>query len=169
MKIVKIVIGLLVAYAVVVIVFESLLGYYQPENEDTLVLVTSDDAGQHSRVLSTIETDRGLYVSVNHWPRAWYHRLQDNPQVTVTLRDNTGDYKAVLIEDDSDEYQHVVAARPHGLVFRILTGFPPRHVVRLDPLVPAVQEETIQVIEDPVIEEEGAMDEPAALEQANQN
>ena len=121
-------------YVGVVVIFESMIGYLQPENEQTLALVVSDDDGKpHRRVLSTIRHNEKLYVAANHWPRAWFNALKINPAVTVTVDDNTFSAQAVVVADAS-ELTDLETARPLGLVFRILTGFPPRHFVRLEPV-----------------------------------
>ncbi|MEM9620703.1 MAG: hypothetical protein AAF993_03580 [Pseudomonadota bacterium] len=132
MKAIKILVILAVVYVGVVVVFESLLGYFQPTSEATLVISTFEaDGTQHDRVVTRINSDDQLYVAVNHWPRAWFHRALDNPAVEISIDGETGPYNAVQIE--GDEFARVDAERPLGPIFRILTGFPPRHIMRLDP------------------------------------
>ncbi len=131
-KAVKIVAGLVVLYVLVVVVFESLLGYYQPEGERTLVITTMDEDGQpHDRVVSQLISNGSLYVAANHWPRAWYHQALANPAVKVTQNGETRAYVAVPASDA--EHERVNSENRHGIVFRILTGFPPRYFLRLDP------------------------------------
>ena len=73
MKIFKItLISLLVIYIGLVILFESWLGYSQPTNANSLVITTFDNMEAKDRVLSAINNQGKLYVSANHWPRAWY-------------------------------------------------------------------------------------------------
>lgn len=133
MKAAKIICGILAAYALVVIIFESLLGYYQPSDGQTLVITTTDSAGEvNDRVLSKIDIDGTLYVAANHWPRAWYNAALDNPDVEITIGDETNAYVAVPIE--GAEHDKVDSAHPLGAVIRILTGFPPRYFLRLDPV-----------------------------------
>jgi|TARA_B100001105_G_scaffold155230_1_gene124718 hypothetical protein len=132
MKAVKIIGILVLVYVGVVVIFESLLGYYQPANEQTLVITTANADGISSdRVLARIESEGNLYVAVNHWPRTWYYKALDNPQVQITIDEEKKDYLAVPVE--GAEIEQVDNARPLGIGFRILTGFPPRHFVRLDP------------------------------------
>jgi len=134
MKFLKIVVILFVVYVGIVVLFESLLGYYQPAGETTLVLTMTDEDGvSHDRVLSTLQSDGQLYVAVNHWPRAWYGRVQENPGVQVTLNEETGDYLAVKVSDE--EHDRLNTENPLGIVIKLLTGFPPRYFVRLDPRV----------------------------------
>lgn len=132
MKIIKIAGILLGVYVLIVVVFESLLGYYQPASPNTVVITTMDARGNgHDRVLSGLESGGQFYVAVNHWPRAWYYRLLENPDVRITRDGETKNYRAVPVtgaERVAVEKDHAV-----GLVFRILTGFPPRHFIRLDP------------------------------------
>ncbi|MYH13701.1 MAG: DUF385 domain-containing protein [Gammaproteobacteria bacterium] len=129
-KVIKVLAIALVAYALVVAVFESLLGYFQPQSDQTLIITTFDGEA-HDRVLTELSSGGQSYVAVNHWPRAWYHRTLDNPKVRITRNGETADYTAVPVS--GEERNRVEADYPAGLVFRILTGFPPRHFLRLDP------------------------------------
>lgn len=132
MRAVKIIGILLAVYVLVVVVFESLLGYYQPANQATLVINTTNESGEsNDRVLAKITHDDTLYVAANHWPRAWYRQALANPNVSITIAEETADYVAVPVSED--EHQRVDGANALGMGFRILTGFPPRYFLRLDP------------------------------------
>ena len=126
----KTLIGIAVLYVLVVVGFESMLGYTQPENQGTLVITTFDDGEPHDRVVSRIHIDDELYVAVNHWPRLWYWQLLDEPVVRIRYGDTDDLFRAVPVEGDQ-AIQRVDDARPLSLQFRILTGFPPRHFVQL--------------------------------------
>lgn len=126
----KILIGLLVLYVLIVVGFESMLGYTQPENQGTLVITTFDEGEPHDRVVSRIHIDDELYVAVNHWPRLWYWQLLDEPVVRIRYSDVDGMFRAVPVEGQR-AFERVEQARPLSLQFRILTGFPPRHFVQL--------------------------------------
>ena len=126
----KILIGIAVLYVLVVVGFESMLGYTQPENQGTLVITTFDDGEPHDRVVSRIHIDDELYVAVNHWPRLWYWQLLDEPVVRIRYGDTDDLFRAVPVEGDR-AIRRVDDARPLSLQFRILTGFPPRHFVQL--------------------------------------
>ena len=129
-KTIAIVLGV---YVLLVVAFESLLGYFQPQSPDTLVITTvGADGATHDRVLSGLESDGRSYVAVNHWPRAWYRRALDNPDVKITRDGETADYVAIPVS--GEEHARVAQDNPTGIVFRLLTGFPPRYFVRLDPL-----------------------------------
>ena len=132
MKALKIVAIAVLAYVGVVVAFESLIGYFQPTAGSTLVITTFDEGGTpHDRVVSRLESDGQLYVAANHWPRAWYNRALENPEVQVTLDGAKGDYRAVPVT--GVEHDRVDGDNRLGAVFRILTGFPPRSFVRLEP------------------------------------
>ena len=120
------------AYVGVVVAFESLLGYFQPADANTMVIATTgDDGTPNERVLAQARHDDKLYAAANHWPRAWYREALANPSVQVTIDGVTGNYTAVPVE--GAEHDAVNTSRPLGTGFRILTGFPPRYFVRLDP------------------------------------
>ena len=72
-----------------------------------------------------------LYVAANHWPRAWYRRALDNPAVQVSLDGETTAYRAVPVS--GEEHDRVDGENSLPLLFRIVTGFPPRYFLRLDP------------------------------------
>ena len=136
-KTIKIVLILIGLYVASVALFESMLGYFQPENQATLVITTFDDSGERAdRVVVRIEHEGDLFVAVNHWPRQWYKRLLDNDQVRVRYDATDGLYTASKVPES--EQAALDAVRPLGLGFRILTGFPPRYFVRLMPNAPAV-------------------------------
>ena len=126
----KLLIGVAILYVLVVIGFESLLAYTQPENQGTLVITTFDEGEPHDRVVSRIHIDDELYVAVNHWPRLWYWQLLDEPVVRIRYGETDDLYRAVPVEGDR-AIQRVDDARPLSIQFRILTGFPPRHFVQL--------------------------------------
>lgn len=123
---------LFLAYVGIVFSFESLLGYFQPAGQGTLVITTTTgDGSPNDRVLERLESNGQLYVAANHWPRAWHTTALANPNVQVTVDGTKSPYHAVPVSGT----EHDLVDREHrlGLVFRILTGFPPRYFVRLDP------------------------------------
>lgn len=132
MKALKIAAIVILGYVGIVVAFESLIGYLQPADGSTLVITTFDGHGTpHDRVVSSIESDGQLYVATNHWIRAWYNRALENPKVQVTLGGEKGDYLAVPVT--GVEADRVDAEDSLGVGLRILTGFPPRYFVRLEP------------------------------------
>ena len=123
---------LVLIYIGIIATFESLLGYFQPSGQSTLVITTANEDGtSHDRVLARLQSNGQLYVAVNHWPRAWYGRALENPSVQVSVNGVTGAYLAVPATNE--EHGHVNREHSLGIVFRILTGFPPRYFLRLDP------------------------------------
>ena len=132
MKALKIVAIVALVYLAIVVAFESLIGYFQPAGGTTLVITSFDgDGTPHDRVVSRLESDGQLYVAANHWPRAWYKRALENPDVQVTLEGVKGEYRAVPVT--GVEQDRVDGQNSLGVIFRIVTGFPPRYFVRLDP------------------------------------
>ena len=131
MKIFKITLtSLLVIYIGLVILFESWLGYSQPTNANSLVITTLDSGEPKQRVLSAVNNDGKLYVSANHWPRAWYRQALSNPNVEALYKGEKNSYIAVSVE--GKEHYRLMKEHAHPLTFRILTGCPPRYFIRLD-------------------------------------
>ena len=129
----KLVVILLAGYVGLVVLFESSLGFFQPEAGNTIVIETYDNDGTgYSRVVSLLNSAGQEYVAVNHWPRAWYGRLQETPRIGVTRNGSQTEYSAGMVS--GAEHEQVQQDNPTPLVFRFLTGFPPRYFVRLDPL-----------------------------------
>ena len=107
---------------------------FQPENlgGETIVLITVDAEGEsHERVLSPIDDGGRLFVAANHWPRAWYRRALENPEVRVTRKGETSDYLAVRVSDE--ERERLLGESGFPLVAYVFTGFAPRQFLRLDP------------------------------------
>jgi hypothetical protein len=132
MKALKIVVIALAVYVGIVVAFETLIGTLQPTAETTILLTTFDpDGTAHDRVVSRLDSNEKLYVAANHWPRAWYERALANPDVQVTIDGQKVDHRAVPVT--GEEHERVDADNRLPAVFRILTGFPPRLFLRLDP------------------------------------
>ena len=132
MKVVKRIAVVFLVYVGIVIAFESLLGYFQPAGETTLVIATvAEDGTANDRVLARLTSNDQLYVAANHWPRAWYNRALENPNVQITLDGEKRNYLAIPVT--AEEHDRVDAENSLGIMFRILTGFPPRYFFRLDP------------------------------------
>ena len=130
-KPVRLIALLFLGYVGIIVAFESLLGYFQPAGQSTLVIMTTDEDGiTHDRVLARLESNGQLFVAANHWPRAWYQRALENPSVEVALDGVRDAYLAIPATDE--EHNRVNRENSLGIVFRILTGFPPRHFVRLE-------------------------------------
>jgi hypothetical protein len=132
MKLVKVLGIAAIVYVGIVVAFESAIGVLQPQSGATLVITTfGADGDKHDRVVSRLESAGKLYVAANHWPRAWYERALANPEVQATIDGQQSDYTAMRVE--GVEYDQVNGAHALPLVFRLVTGFPPRKLVRLDP------------------------------------
>jgi len=132
MKAVKIIVIVCVVYVGIVALFESSLAYFQPSGQSTMVVTTTDLQGNsNDRVVARLEQGGQLYAAANHWPRAWYRQAVANPNVEVSLDGEKAPYLAVPATES--EHVRVDSDNSLGLVFRILTGFPPRYFIRLEP------------------------------------
>lgn len=131
-KAVKRIAILFLVYVGIIVAFESLLGFFQPTGQNTLVITTTDEDGAtNERVLARLESNGQLFVAANHWPRAWYRQALENPSVQIAVDGGKAAYLAIPVTDE--EHDRVNSENSTGIVFRILTGFPPRYFVRLDP------------------------------------
>ena len=123
---------MVLVYAGIVAAFESLLGYYQPSSQGTIVIMTTDADGEpHDRVVSRLESHGQLYIAANHWPRAWYNQALAEPNVHLTSDGERSAYLAVPVS--GEEHDRINRDNPVGVVGRILMGFPRRRFVRLEP------------------------------------
>jgi hypothetical protein len=105
---------------------------FQPRIGETLVLETTDaDGTSRERVLAPIDLDGRLFVAANHWPRAWYHRALENPEVRVTRDGHTADYRAVPVSEE--ERERLLDESGFPRIGYLFTGFAPRQFLRLDP------------------------------------
>ncbi len=97
------------------------------------VIATTDDSGRsRERRLARFETDGRVYVSAHHWPRAWYSRALENPNLRAEIDGAAADFIAVPVE--GEEFERVAAEHPLPLPILFLMGFPPpRDILRLDP------------------------------------
>jgi len=132
MKAVKIAVIVVLVYVGIVVAFESMIGVFQPADGSAIVITTTDrDGTAHDRVVTRLESGDRLYVAANHWPRAWYQRALENPEVQATVDGQQRDYLAVPVT--GAEHDRIGSEHSHSVWFRILTGFPPRYFIRLDP------------------------------------
>ncbi|MGA0839755.1 MAG: nitroreductase/quinone reductase family protein [Pseudomonadales bacterium] len=130
--------GLMVLYVLVVAGFESMLGYFQPEQGNTLRITTFDSEGTpHTRVVSRLDHEGHLHIAANHWPRVWYGHVLANPRIDVETKGVRQSFNAIPVSPE--EQAALQAAHPHSLRFRLLTGFPPRRFVRLEPVSQATE------------------------------
>jgi hypothetical protein len=140
MKAIKLLAIALVAYLAIAVAFETLvsvMGSRQARNgvgpdEDWLVLTTTAaDGSRHDTVVAGFEHEGRLYVAANHWPRSWYERAVAHPEVEVVRAGAKAPYLAVALA--GAERDRIAAAYTLPWPIRLLTGFPPRAFLRLDP------------------------------------
>ena len=132
MKALQIVGIVALVYVGIVVLFESSIGYFQPRGQGTLVIATrADNGAARQRVVSRLDSDGRLYVAANHWPRNWYNRALANPDIDVLWAGKKAAYRAVPVVDT--QRKRVASKYDLPLAIRVLTGFPPRQFLRLDP------------------------------------
>ncbi len=132
----KIILGILIGYVGLVVAFESMIGILQPQQGQVLTITTTGDDGvANDRVLAWLDDDGTVFVSANHWPRAWYKEAIANPNVQVSIDGEQGADVAVPIDDEA-EFERLDTKFAHPFLFKFITGFPPRLFIRLDPQGP---------------------------------
>jgi hypothetical protein len=140
MKMLKVLAIAVGAYLALVVAFESLVGLMGKQEaehgvepgEHWLVIQTTGADGQPRKtVIGGVENEGHLYVCANHWPRGWYHRAIEHPDVEITSAGETRPYLVVPV--GGKEREHIAAVYPLPWIVRFLSGFPPRSFVRLDP------------------------------------
>ena len=121
------------AYISLVVLFESSLGFFQPELGGTITITTVDKQGQsHDRVVSRFVSGGELFIAANHWPRAWFRRVLQNPKLIALIDGESASYQAVLLK--GEKHDQLALEYDPGLAFRFLTGFPPRYFIQLERL-----------------------------------
>jgi hypothetical protein len=126
-------------YLVLVVAFECMvvtLGQRQADRglqpgEDWIVITTTGSEGSSDTIVAGVESGGHLYAAANHWPRSWYKRTIANPDVEITRAGEKAPYRAVPVAGD----ERTRIARDYNLpwIIRLLSGFPPRSFLRLDP------------------------------------
>ena len=117
-----------------VINYEVNLGWNQPMRGNSIIIATYDDKNvRHERVLSLREMDSVMYVSANHWPRAWYRQALANPSVEVKLANAHGFAHFTAVPLESSEDERVRERFRPGFRSQLRMGFAPREYLRLDP------------------------------------
>jgi hypothetical protein len=128
------------AYVVLVVAFESFVGIMGRrdaergrEAGDSFLLITTKDAAGNAAhtVVAGVESGGRLYVAANHWPRAWYERALASPEVEVTRGSEKAPFRAAQVS--GEELAQIARDYELPLFLRVLTGFPPRRFLRLDP------------------------------------
>jgi hypothetical protein len=122
--------SILVGYIAMVTYFEARLGYLQPAGGSSIVIATFNDDERHERVVRLTKIDGENYIAAQHWPRAWYYRALDHPDIEVKMSSEFQPYTAVPLS--GSELEHVKDVYQMSLGFRFRTGFPPRKFMRLD-------------------------------------
>jgi hypothetical protein len=128
-------------YVALVVTVESLVGVMgkrqaerglQPGESWLVITTTGDDASTNNTVVAGVVSEGKLYVSANHWPRAWYRRALRNPDVEVERGGEKTPHRAVPVIAE-EERARIARDYRLPLFLRFLTGFPPRSFLRLEP------------------------------------
>lgn len=140
MKSLKLVAIVLVSYIGLVAAFETLVGVMGSRHADrgvatdedwVLISTTAADGSRDDAVVAGLDFEGHLYVAANHWMHRWYNLAVDHPEVEVVVSGKRAPYRAVPVT--GEERDRVAAASRFPWVMRLLTGFPPRSFLRLDP------------------------------------
>jgi hypothetical protein len=133
MKYLKIAGALFCTYVLLVVLLAIVVVNVQPEMPGGIVLTTTNAQGEKlDRVLAAVKMDDKLYVSANHWARAWYNRALRDPNVGVIINGASRPYLAVPVTGNERDQIH--AAYDFPLLLRFITGFAPQSYLRLDPV-----------------------------------
>ena len=120
-------------YAFLVLLIETLVWRLQPPLEGALTLIVNPGLGsQIERRLDSYEFKGNLYVSSNHWFRAWYKAALANPIVKVVRGGVVREYRAEVVQ--GDEHKTVLSHYRMGFVLRLLCGFAPSKFLLLKPV-----------------------------------
>ncbi len=139
MRIVRIVAIALGVYVLLCLAFDSVIGYRQPQFDNTAVLRSFDANGEaHDTVLGLLDDDGQLWVQSGHWFRGWYRRVLANGEVQL-IRDGEPpvSYRAMPL-DTPEAVETVTRLMGKGTsnaywVVRAMLLFAPIKPVRLDP------------------------------------
>ncbi len=131
--------SLLSVYILIGLVFDGLIGYYQPQDQTTLVIQTQDEGGEWIDTVLTARDHEGeLWVESGHWFRGWYKRLLVSPQVHIIRDGERRAYVAVPVNtEEAVELMTRLMGKGQGSrywVFRALLLFAPIKPVFLMPI-----------------------------------
>ncbi len=132
MEIIQISLIVVLVYVGFVALMEALIGFFQPQMDEGVMLTTTDAKGRTSgQRLAGARLEGKLYIASNHWLRGWYNRALANPDVLVDVDGVRGAYEAVPIE--GGERDRIADAYRMGFILRFICGFAPSKFLRLDP------------------------------------
>lgn len=139
MRMLKILAVSLVSYIAIGLTIDGLIGYFQPQSEDTIVLHSVDADGESiATVLSLRDDDGQWWVESGHWFRGWYHRVLANPNVRVVHDDVSYEFVATPVQtDEAVENMTRLMGKGQGGGYwfgRAMLMFAPIKPVRLDPV-----------------------------------
>jgi hypothetical protein len=127
-------------YVVIVVAFAAFVGWMgrrdaerglEPGGAFVVLATRAADGSARDTVVASVESGGHLYVAANHWSRAWYTRALANPELELTRNGVRTSVRAVPVA--GDELARIERDYTLPLAVRVLTGFPPRRFLRLDP------------------------------------
>ncbi len=127
-------------YVVLVAAFATFVGWMgrrdaerglRPDGAYVVLATRAADGSVRDTVVASVESGGQLYVAANHWSRAWYTRALANPELELTRNGTRTPVRAVPVV--GDELSRIERDYTLPLALRVLTGFPPRRFLRLDP------------------------------------
>lgn len=132
MGILAITISVAAGYIAVVLIAELLIWKLQPEMQSVVTLFVRDSDGTRlGRNLYGHEFEGNLYVSSNHWLRKWYRLVLNNPDIEIARDGIVRSVKAVAV--GGQERERVLRGYNMGFVLRLVCGFAPSRILRLEP------------------------------------
>lgn len=125
-------------YIAIGLLFDALVGYYQPQNETTLVIQTRDDQGLLiDTVLTARDHEDELWVESGHWFRGWFRRLLKNPEVYIIRNGKRTAYRAEYVDtEEAIELMTRLMGKGQGMRYwigRTLLLYAPIKPVYLEP------------------------------------
>jgi len=124
-------VGIVVAFECLVVVMGKRQADSGVQPGGSYLVITTTDAGRSiDTVVAGVESGGHLYVAANHWPRGWYKRALEDPDVEIARAGKRMAYHAVPVA--GEERVRIAGDYNLPLVVRFLTGFPPRAFLRLD-------------------------------------
>ncbi len=125
--------SILVVYVGLVLLAEALAWRLQPPMEGGVTLRIRGKNGETlERTVYGHWLDDILYVSSNHWFRSWYHAIRRHRELEVVRDGRTQRYRAEDVV--AEERSRVLESYRMGFLLRLLCGFAPRRLLRLEPV-----------------------------------
>ncbi len=138
MRLIRVLVIVFAVYVALGLVFDGLIGLFQPHPGGTAVLRTFDANGRSKdTVLGLLHDNDQLWVESGHWFKGWYRRVQANPDVELVRDGKVEPYRATPVDTPEaiDLVERLMGKGRSGRywVMRAMLLFAPIKPVRLDP------------------------------------